>query len=859
MSLGNINNYLFEKTYDRNFSIRINEKYDIERLITIIENFENLKSQIFSKDKSHDEILTILNNMRVNKEKNIPIIYKFTKNKKEGRLYGPHSLQGVSKVIRHTLIHDLYLDIDIKNCHVKILEWYCNRLCINCEHISYYVKNREVCVEELNRLGIDGKTICLTIINGDNPLIDKDVVVPEWLMKYIENMEEILNKVYDINPKIVKNIEKTKGNFNIRGKVINSIYCKIENNLLLLMKEYCDMNSVYISSLVFDGMTIENSEKTKDELFLRNMENFILQKADFGLDLIEKPMKNGLDIEKYIKEKKEKNKEPPFDIDSFILQTVKVSECINMDNFSDWNKCVDKSINPYDLVELFKRTIFEIQNSCKTPNFCIKDIKLENVGCSKIKRAVLTQNVSLKSLSLWLKLKHTFILNTPENLKCLAYQSDIKPEASKKNIIKIQIYDIFHKLLSSNGLQVYNGYKFEPYLFGEPIEDNYYNLFEKFELTEDNIFFEEHTNTFKDSLMYNHVNILCNGNESMLNYVLDFIADMFQNPARVPGKLITFISEQGVGKNIFSNFLRMMIGSQYFAIFDNPDNLFNDFNAEQNGLLLTVLNELSDSGTMFSKHNKLKGIITRETVRIEFKGKDAIVIPHYSRYLAFTQFENTLNIEPSDRRNIMIKCNSEFANKKEYFEPLLGWMDNLDNIKSAFSFFVYRDISNFNIMYTPETDIKNNQKINSMPNSLQFIRYIFEDKDNMETIKIQTSDLFKQYVDYCSEQKLKNVKRLTFLKQLELINLHQIERFYYTQSEISALDKTLKFFVNKKSRTQGFILDKISINAGFKVYLKLNYDLVEFYDDINEEIQSDYENEYKNERVNTNTTPSDLM
>lgn len=79
-------------------------------------------------------------------------------------------LQMIEKSIRHTLARGLYIDLDFKNCHPVILKQLCNFNRWDCDSLTYYVNNREICINQLsNATGcskIDAKLNILKILNG---------------------------------------------------------------------------------------------------------------------------------------------------------------------------------------------------------------------------------------------------------------------------------------------------------------------------------------------------------------------------------------------------------------------------------------------------------------------------------------------------------------------------------------------------------------------------------------------------------------------------------------------------------------------------------------------------------------------
>ena len=123
--------------------------------------------------------------------------------------------------------------------------------------------------------------------------------------------------------------------------------------------------------------------------------------------------------------------------------------------------------------------------------------------------------------------------------------------------------------------------------------------------------------------------------------------------------------KQGTGKDTWTTLLSKIIGIEYYLQISNVDAFFKNFNKSQECKLLTKINELSDKGSHFEKHNELKEKITATHVTIEPKGFDSYTIDHISRYYAFSNKENILIVEESDRRFLMIKTNNEMANNQQ--------------------------------------------------------------------------------------------------------------------------------------------------------------------------------------------------
>jgi len=57
-------------------------------------------------------------------------------------------IQSMPRIIRHTICDGLYIDLDFKNAHPKILERLCNNHNIKCTHLSNYINNRDTLLTE---------------------------------------------------------------------------------------------------------------------------------------------------------------------------------------------------------------------------------------------------------------------------------------------------------------------------------------------------------------------------------------------------------------------------------------------------------------------------------------------------------------------------------------------------------------------------------------------------------------------------------------------------------------------------------------------------------------------------------------
>jgi hypothetical protein len=81
-------------------------------------------------------------------------------------------------------------------------------------------------------------------------------------------------------------------------------------------------------------------------------------------------------------------------------------------------------------------------------------------------------------------------------------------------------------------------------------------------------------------LLLNHIRLLCNNEEESYQFVLKWLASLFQKPAFKNNVALLFKSQQGLGKDLFHTMLERMIGATYAGNTSRPErDIFGDFNA----------------------------------------------------------------------------------------------------------------------------------------------------------------------------------------------------------------------------------------------------------------------------------------
>ena len=311
---------------------------------------------------------------------------------------------------------------------------------------------------------------------------------------------------------------------------------------------------------------------------------------------------------------------------------------------------------------------------------------------------------------------------------------------------------------------------------------------------------------FTKSLLYRHIfRDMCDGDPKIFDYLLYWIAYMIRFPTDLVGVAIIFVSAQGTGKDMLGTFIKHLIGDKYTLKFSGMKTFFKDFNLDQVGKIFIRLNEISARGSAFENHDKFKDMIDKKTSRVEPKGIDAYNVRHCGHYMGFSNNENCVYVENSERRFCMIRSNDKHADDRPYFKPIWDEVENMDFCKSAFDYFAYKlqIPPNFKQMKAPMTDFKRQQKIDQLCSSLGFIlNGSHVNEMCLDDGKIQATNLYSCFIKYCQATGSKETSEKIFIGWLKRLGWQK---------------KRMRIF---GASVYGYIYDRSNLQELFRKFLR---------------------------------------
>lgn len=303
----------------------------------------------------------------------------------------------------------------------------------------------------------------------------------------------------------------------------------------------------------------------------------------------------------------------------------------------------------------------------------------------------------------------------------------------------------------------YRGLIFEPSPPGKEKEiPGYYNLWQGFPVA-------PAPNDW--SLYRSHVlQIICNGDEELFQYVISWMADAIQHPAQKPGVAIVLRGRQGTGKGKMVEWYGKLFGPHFIQV-TSPHHLLGHFNAHLEDKLLLFADEAFWAGDRASE-GKLKGMITEQHQMVERKGVDAIFVQNYLRLIAASNHDWVIPAALEERRFLVLDVSDSKMQDHAYFEAIDKQMTN-GGLEGLIHHLLSLDLSTVNLRAVPQTAALLEQKVQSMGAVdkwwFQVLRAgaIKEAEDEWPYTPIATGELYDLFHEYAKANGQRYVQDLS--------------------------------------------------------------------------------------------------
>jgi hypothetical protein len=170
-------------------------------------------------------------------------------------------------------------------------------------------------------------------------------------------------------------------------------------------------------------------------------------------------------------------------------------------------------------------------------------------------------------------------------------------------------------------------------------------------------------------------NVLCGGDEEVYNFVLDWVADILQDPMIPKGTAIVMHGKEGVGKGTFCEVVGHLVGRKHYKHVTNERHLTGNFNYLLMDGLLIFADEVIYGGSR-STVGVLKSMVTEKMLVCERKGVDPFMYDNRARLVVASNEDWFIPAGPESRRWLVLEVNDSHVNDRHYFNLIHDQMEN---------------------------------------------------------------------------------------------------------------------------------------------------------------------------------------
>ena len=207
--------------------------------------------------------------------------------------------------------------------------------------------------------------------------------------------------------------------------------------------------------------------------------------------------------------------------------------------------------------------------------------------------------------------------------------------------------------------------------------------------------------------------VVCGGEREHYEWLLDWMAHLFQHPGVKPGIAVALKGGQGAGKSIVGAVLKKLLG-KHQVIADKSDQVTGRFNGHLAHCLLLQAEEAFWGGDK-DTGGALKHLVTGEHFRIERKGIDSVEMENFTRLLITSNEDWVWPTSLDDRRLAIFEVSNEYVGEDLYFEIMVMQLEELGGYQKLLHTLLERKLPSSRLRNPPTTAALQAQAAESMP------------------------------------------------------------------------------------------------------------------------------------------------
>lgn len=234
------------------------------------------------------------------------------------------------------------------------------------------------------------------------------------------------------------------------------------------------------------------------------------------------------------------------------------------------------------------------------------------------------------------------------------------------------------------------------------------------------------------SIVLDHIqHVIAGGDDRKAEFILDWCADIVQNPTRKPGVAVVLRGSEGTGKSVLGAVLRRLLGPRNVLVNADKDRLLGRFNSALASNILIQAEETFFAGDARTG-DALKHLITGQTLEIEVKFGRSFEIESFHRLLITSNHTQVIQASSEARRFVVCDVSDARRGDADYFDRLYAVADGRDDATAqAFMHdLLSRDLSKFQPWAAQQQFLSDkalvDQKLLSLTPPLAWLQEVFE-------------------------------------------------------------------------------------------------------------------------------------
>lgn len=204
-------------------------------------------------------------------------------------------------------------------------------------------------------------------------------------------------------------------------------------------------------------------------------------------------------------------------------------------------------------------------------------------------------------------------------------------------------------------------------------------------------------------LLKRHIfEVLCSRNETAYEYLLSWMAHLFQRPWEKPGVAVVTWGDKRTGKGTVADALREAIGRDLSRMYVQKEHVTGRFATSAIPLMFNQIEEAVFARDPRSE-SPLKSRITDPTTLIELKFRTPYEVDSFERFWFNSNSEQAVPITFDEERYFVLHVSNERANDHVYFADIRKQLYHEGGLGAMVRELMQRDLAKFNIRKVPHT------------------------------------------------------------------------------------------------------------------------------------------------------------